>query len=59
MVLTAIEGLIPYGAFEVKFNKKKRLFVVVKNSQIVFKSKLKGKAIKKAINLSKKFKKRR
>lgn len=55
MVLTGVIGLIPYGDFEVKFDERKNLFVVVKGNKPVFKSKTRGKAIRKAIKLDKKF----
>lgn len=57
MVLTSIIGLISYGKFEVKFDERKNLFVVVKGSKVVFRSKSRGKAIRKAIKLDKKSRK--
>lgn len=54
MVLTSIIGLIPYGKFEVKLDERRNLFVVVKGSKPVFRTKSRGKAIRMAIKLDKK-----
>lgn len=59
MVLATIKELVPYGKFEVKFDERRNLFVVVKNSQIVFRNKSIGKAIRMAIKLNKKSVKKR
>jgi len=57
MVLTSVIGLIPYGRFEVKFDERNNVFVVLKGSKKVFKTKSRGKAIRRAIKLDKKSKK--
>ena len=54
MVLTSVIGLIPYGKFEVRFDERARLFVVLKGPKVVFRGRSKGKAIRMAIKLDKK-----
>lgn len=57
MVLTKVEGFVPYGEFKIRFDERNNLFVVVKGkSKIVFRSKSKGKVIRMAIKLDKKSK---
>lgn len=59
MGFETLADLIPYGKFTVKFDVRKDIFAVFKKNKIVFKTKSKNKAIRKAIKLDKKSKRKK